>query len=70
MNSGPGKQQGNGHIALQTECVRVANKLSVNEVPEWKEKNMEFALVLRYLKGLGTFDAASLTLGPGEWIFL
>ena len=37
-----------GNIALQTECVRVANTLSVNEVPDWKERNMEFALVFNF----------------------
>jgi TonB family protein len=39
-----GKTTGNNLTALQTECVRVANKLSVNEIPDWKDNNIEFAV--------------------------
>ena len=44
-----GKTSGNGHTALQTECVNVANKLSINEIPEWKDKNMDFALSIKFI---------------------
>ncbi len=44
-----GKTSGDGQIALQTECVRVANKLAEIAIPEWKEKNMEFALVFNFV---------------------
>jgi TonB family protein len=39
----------NDHPALKNECLRVANKLSVNEVPEWKDNNMEFALAFKFM---------------------
>lgn len=38
------KTSGNSLVAMQNECVRVANKLTINEIPDWKDKNMEFAL--------------------------
>ena len=44
-----GKTAGNGLIALQTECVRVVNKLSVNEIPDWKDKNLEFAVTFIFV---------------------
>jgi TonB family protein len=37
------------HLALKTECLRVANLLSVNEIPDWKEKDMEFALAFKFI---------------------
>ena len=37
------------HPALKAECLRVANSLTVNEVPEWKDKNLEFALAFKFL---------------------
>jgi TonB family protein len=37
------------HISLKTECLRIANLLSVNEIPEWKDKNLEFALAIRFV---------------------
>ena len=43
-----GKTTGNALTALQTECVRVSNKLGEIDVPEWKDKNMEFALVFNF----------------------
>lgn len=44
-----GNTSGNGLAALQNECVRVANKLGEIDIPEWKEKNMEFALTFKFL---------------------
>lgn len=41
--------KGSDHIALQTESVRIANKLAEVDIPEWKEKNMEFALVFHFV---------------------
>jgi hypothetical protein len=42
------KTTGNSMAALQTECVRVSNKLGEIDIPEWKDKNMEFALVINF----------------------
>ncbi|MBK7627253.1 MAG: TonB family protein [Bacteroidales bacterium] len=44
----PVKSTGNGLIALQQESVRVANMLSVNEIPDWLDKDMEFVITLIY----------------------
>jgi TonB family protein len=44
-----GKSTGKGYIALQNESVRVANKLGEIDIPEWKENNMEFALVFKFV---------------------
>jgi hypothetical protein len=46
--STPVKPTGNGLVALQNESVRVANTLSVNEIPDWMDKDMEFAITLIY----------------------
>jgi TonB family protein len=40
---------GKEHIILKTESERVANKLGSVDIQEWKEKNMEFALVVKYI---------------------
>ena len=32
------------HLALKAECLRIANKLSELQIPEWKDKNVEFAI--------------------------
>jgi TonB family protein len=40
----PGKATGNGLAARQAECIRVANTLTVTEIPDWQDKNLEFAL--------------------------
>jgi len=45
----PGKTTGNGQLALQTESELVANKLTVNEIPDWKDKNIEFAFVIKFV---------------------
>jgi TonB family protein len=39
----------NEHLALKNECLRVANKLTVNEIPEWKDKDIEFALPFKFI---------------------
>jgi len=44
-----GNTTGNNLVSLQTECERVANKLGMIEIPEWKEKNMEFALAITFV---------------------
>jgi TonB family protein len=46
--SGMHNVKGNMHPALKTEGVRVAKKLGEIDIPEWKEKNMEFALILNF----------------------
>jgi len=48
-STGPGatkseKATGNEHPALKTECLRVANRLMEIKIPEWKDKDMEFAI--------------------------
>jgi len=42
------KSTGNGLIALQNESVRVANTLTVNEIPDWLDKDLEFVLTFIY----------------------
>jgi beta-lactamase regulating signal transducer with metallopeptidase domain len=37
------------HPFLKNECVRIAKKLSEIDIPEWKEKNMEFALSFNFI---------------------
>jgi bla regulator protein blaR1 len=43
------KATGNEHQTLKTECLRVTNKLSEVNIPEWKDKNMEFAIVYKFV---------------------
>jgi beta-lactamase regulating signal transducer with metallopeptidase domain len=38
----------NEHPTLKTECLRVANKLKEIKIPEWKEKDMEFAIPFKF----------------------
>ena len=40
---------GNEHLALKTECLRMANKLSEVKLPEWKDKDMEFAVEFKFI---------------------
>lgn len=40
---------GNEHPTLKTECLRVTNKLSEVNIPEWKNNNMEFAIVYKFV---------------------
>ena len=42
------KLTSNDHLVLKAECVRVANKLGELSIPEWKDKNMEFALAFKF----------------------
>jgi hypothetical protein len=43
-----GKTTGNEHPTLKTECLRVANKLMEVKIPEWKDKDMEFAIPFKF----------------------
>jgi TonB family protein len=45
----PGKVTGKVHLELQTESERVVNKIGSVDIPEWKEKDMEFALTLNFV---------------------
>jgi hypothetical protein len=36
------------HLALKAECLRIANKLSELQIPEWKDKNVEFAISINF----------------------
>jgi hypothetical protein len=42
------KANANEHAALKTECLRVTHKLSEVKIPEWKDKNMEFAVAYKF----------------------
>jgi hypothetical protein len=42
------KSGGNEHLALKTECLRMANKLAEVKLPEWKDKDMEFAIPIKF----------------------
>lgn len=46
--STPVKSTGNGLTALQNESVRIANTLTVNEIPDWQDKDLEFVITLIY----------------------
>jgi hypothetical protein len=37
------------HTLLKSECSRIANKLGSVNIPEWKDKNMEFAMAFRFV---------------------
>ena len=39
----------NEHPALKTECLRVTNTLSEVKIPEWNEKDMEFAIPFKFV---------------------
>ena len=41
-------EKSNEHLALKTESLRMANKLAEAKVPEWKDKDMEFAIPIRF----------------------
>jgi beta-lactamase regulating signal transducer with metallopeptidase domain len=38
----------NEHPTLKTECLRVTNTLSEVKIPEWKDKDMEFAIQFKF----------------------
>jgi hypothetical protein len=40
---------GKDHQALRTECLRMANKLNEVKVPEWNERDMEFAIPFKFI---------------------
>ena len=37
------------HPALKTECLRVSNTISEVKIPEWNEKDMEFAIPFKFV---------------------
>lgn len=37
------------HPFLKKECLRIAKKLTEVSIPEWKDKNMEFALAFNFI---------------------
>lgn len=37
------------HPQLKTECLRVVNTLGSCEIPEWKDKDMEFAIAFKFM---------------------
>ena len=39
----------NEHPTLKTECLRVTNTLSIVKIPEWKDKDMEFAIAFKFM---------------------
>jgi len=43
------KTTDNEHLSLKTECVRVVNNLGSVDIPEWKDKNMDFALAFKFI---------------------
>jgi hypothetical protein len=45
----PGKVTGNEHLELKTESERVVNKIGSVDIPEWKDKDMEFALTINFV---------------------
>ena len=47
------KVAGDEHPALKVECERVARLLTVNEIPDWNDKDLEFALDFRFVMKVG-----------------
>jgi TonB family protein len=43
------KVAGDEHPLLKIECERVARLLTVNEIPDWNDKDLEFALNFRFV---------------------
>lgn len=43
------KSISNEHPTLKAECLRVTNKLSEVKIPEWKDKDMEFAVLFKFV---------------------
>jgi hypothetical protein len=43
------KGTGVEHPFLKNECVRIAKKLAEVDIPEWKEKNIEFTLSFNFI---------------------
>jgi len=43
------KVAGDEHPLLKSECERVARLLTVNEIPDWNDKDLEFALNFRFV---------------------
>jgi hypothetical protein len=43
------KATGDEHPLLKTECERVARLLTVNEIPDWNDKDLEFALSFKFV---------------------
>lgn len=43
------KPEGNEHSLLKEECIRVANKIGTVDIPEWKEKDLEFVLTWKFI---------------------
>lgn len=37
------------HPLLEKECMRVVSKLSELNIPEWKEKGMNFAIAFKFV---------------------
>jgi hypothetical protein len=42
------KASSNEHLILRNECLRVTNKIDELNIPEWKDKGMEFALSFNF----------------------
>jgi len=42
------KANSNEHAALRSECLRLANTLSDIKIPEWNDKDMEFAVQFKF----------------------
>jgi TonB family protein len=40
---------GNDHPLLKAECLRIANKLTLKEIPEWENNNLEFAMKFKFI---------------------
>ncbi len=43
------KSNSNNHPDLKSECLRAANMLGDIDIPEWKDKNMEFGLAIEFV---------------------
>jgi hypothetical protein len=48
-NTGQNAAINNEHPVLKKECLRVANKLTEVIIPEWMEKDMEFAIPIKFI---------------------
>ncbi|HZK61637.1 MAG TPA: energy transducer TonB, partial [Anaerovoracaceae bacterium] len=48
-NAGIKKETSKEHPLLKPECLRVVNNLGELNIPEWKDKDMEFALAFKFI---------------------
>ena len=63
-NAGNKSKPADDHPALKAECLRIAGKIGSLDIPEFKEKDIEFALAFKFmLEQIHLFSIAGIVLG-------